>query len=546
MEQIAASDHEHWPADRKKISRLSLLYLEIWGEECLSGKLVKSSVVLFILMLASKVLVIVRDMALAAVFGASTQSDAYVIAVTILTLVGVASLASLVVAYIPIVSGKDEDTLNYITNNYMTVLSGVTLLLSLITLCFTRPLIGVFAPGFEGETVAQTESILRITLPFLFFNVMLNISIAYLQNRGTFWYQGFSAVIANVIIIVSVLLSRQKLTALAVGYTLSIVLPALCGLLLASNSGFRPRIEFSLRNKYLRELVMLAIPIFFSQVLIQLNIIVDKNFSSKVGTGIVTGMDYAHKITDAAVSTAVPAIGTVLFPKMSRQAATRDVKFTNTLGQGLCAMTLVLFPLMAGAMVLSGPIVDFLFLRGNYSVDAAGVTADALFYYAAGILPLGLAHTLNNGFFAMKDTKTPIKCGAVATVLNIFLDFILVRKFSYRGLAVATSISNYVNLILYFSWMKKKIGDDWMRELYPSLLKTGTATAVMTAGVLAGRHMLGPWLAAGGKGALFSFAALVLAGAIVYGTMCLLLKEKTVMELISIVRGKCSAKNAGQ
>lgn len=496
--------------------------------------------VLIAFTLLSKVLLVFREMAMAAVFGASSMSDAYVTATSILSLVSVASLASLVVAYIPIISGKDEDTQTYITNNFMTVLSGLTLLLSVLALFFTREIVVLFASGFSDETVRQTQLVLRITLPLLFFNVILNITVAYLQYKGSFWYQGASAVLTDGIVVVSVLLSRRELVVLAAGYTLSIVLPALLGLCLARRRGLRVRPECSVKNRYLRELLVLSIPIFISQIMIQLNIIIDKNFASRLGTGIVTNLNYAHRISDVLVGTIVPSVATVLYPRMSRQAAEGGAGFSNTLEQGLRTASLIAFPMAAGTMLLSQPIVNLLLLRGNYSVEAAFVTSQSLFYYAMGMLPLGLIYILNNAFFAMKDTKTPVFTGAFAIALNIVLNFVLVRVLAYRGLAIATSAANYLNLVLYLIWMRKRAGDEWIQGFVSSFCKIAAATGIMVAGVIGMRLLLAGQLPVGAVGVLLNCVVLAAVGAAIYVVACVLLREKSVVEVLNAVRRRRS------
>lgn len=505
----------------------------------MSNNLAKSSAILIIFTLASKVLVVIRDMAMAAVFGASSMSDAYITATTILSLVSVAALSAVVVAYIPIISGKDDKKLTYITNNFMTVLSALTLLLSVVALLFTREIVLLFASGFSDETIAQTQLVLHIVLPLLFFNVILNIAVAYLQYRGSFWYQGFSAVIANGIIIVSVLLCGRSLKILAVGYTMSIVMPAIIGLILAQRAGLRPKIEYSLKGPYLRELMVLSIPIFASQILIQLNIMIDKNFASQLGTGIVTNLDYAHKIANILIATFVPSIATVLYPIMAHQAANSDTTgLSHTMERGLRLATLLSFPMMAGTILLSQPIVNLLFLRGSYSVEAAGVTAQSLVFYAIGMLPMGLIYILNNSFFSMKDTKTPLFCGAFAIVLNILLNFVLVRIWAYCGLAIATSIASFLNAILYLIWMKKKLGNIWIKGFLLSFGKIAVATILMSGAILTIRPLIMVWLKRGGAWELLGCIILTVLGIGVYSGSCFLLKENTATEILIIFQRK--------
>ncbi len=509
----------------------------------MSKNLAKSSLALIAFTLISKVLVIVRDMAMAAVFGASSRSDAYITATTILSLIITVALSALAVAFIPIASGKSDDELNRITNNFMTVLSVLTLVLSILALFFTKEIVLLFASGFSEETVQQTQLVLRIVLPLLFFNVMLNVAVAYLQYKGSFWYQGLSGVIGNCIIIAAVLLCQRSLSVMAVGFLLSIMVPAIIGLMIANKSGLRVKPDFSFKNKYVRELLVLAVPVFASQILVQFNTIIDKNFASQLGIGIVTNLDYAHKTSIILIAAFVPSIATVLYPTMAQQAANGEhAVFSVTMERGLKIATLISFPIMVGIMLLAQPVINLLLLRGNYSVQAATVTAQALFYYGFGMLPSGWIYVLNNGFYATKDARTPLLSSSAAVVLNIVLNFVLVRFYGYCGLAAATSISVVLNAALCFIWMKKRIGCGWVKGFCKSLLKITIAICGMAAIVYVGKQLLSGWFARGGGWELLSCTLLTAGGAAVYLAVCLLLKEDITTEYFLILRNRLRRK----
>ena len=501
----------------------------------MSNHLAKSSIALIFFTLLSKALVVVRDMAMAATLGASSLSDAYITATTILSMVGVAALAALTVAYIPVISGKSEDELNYITNNFMTVLSMLTLLLSIFALFFTKQIVYVFASGFPEDTVIKTVQVVRTVLPFLFLNVALNITIAYLQYKGSFWYQGVSAVIANGIIVFSVLISYANLQILAIGYAVSIIVPAVIGVLLARRCGLALRLNWSVRNLYVRDLCVLSFPIFVSQILIQLNIIVDKNFSSQIGEGIVTSLDYAHKIANLLVGTIVPSIATVLYPKLTKEIAEhQNEAFCDTLTKGLRISAWVSFPMMVGTILLARPIIHVLFLRGNYSLESVDITVEALIFYAIGMLPIGLIYILNNCFFAMKDTKTPLFCGAIAMISNIVLNFVLIESLSYKGLAIATSASNYINVVLYLFGIRKKIGMKWFYKFAISFLKITVASIAMAVPVHILDKLFFQELQMNSLGALISCLVLAAIGFIMYVIVCLVLREESITEFLSL------------
>ena len=491
-----------------------------------------SSIALIAFTLISKVIGMARDMAMAYYFGASSLSDAYITAVAILTMLSAAALASLVVSYIPIISGKDDRQVSAITSNFMSVLSYGTLCVSLVAIFFTRQLVYLFASGFQEDTIKQTSLILKISLPFMFFTVILNLSIGYLQHKNQFWYQGFSAVLSSILILVSIVVSRKNLEVLAVGYAASMVLPAVLGLLLAQKNGLSFHPAFRLKDAHLHELIRISIPIFVSQLLIQINIIVDKNFSSSIGSGIMTDLDYAYRISILLISVFITSIATVLFPTLSRQAVEADRSaFKSTLRKGINITTLLTVPMMVGTIVLAHELIELALMRGNFNQIAANITAQSLIMYSLCVPAQGYIYILNNAFFSMKDTKTPVFCGAFSIILNILLNCILVRILSYRGLALATSISVILNVTLYFFFMRKRIGSYGLKNIGGLFLKTLAAALLMGAILWLLKVPISTTFGTAMGGRLCSLCLLVFLGVIAYFGLCMLFRISLLNEV---------------
>lgn len=482
----------------------------------MKNRLATSSVILILLTLLSKLLVVARDMGLAYIFGASAASDAYMTAISILSMVSVAALAALTVSYIPIITSAPEGEVSHITNNFIGVLSALVLLFSAAAMFFTEDLVRLFASGFSRETISMSAQVLRVVLPFLFFSVALNISIAYLQFRGRFAYQGLSAVVANVIIIISIFLSKKSLVVLAVGYALSIAVPAVVGLYMIDRQGLRLRLVYSPRDAAIKEMLIMSTPIFISQVFLQLNIIVNKNFASIIGEGILTDLDYAYKISTLLVTSLITPIATVLFPSLTKSSVENNYRaYGDIVGRSLQFTSFLMMPITIGVALLAEPMINLLFLRGAYSAEAALVTARALICYAALIPASGYIYIMNNAFFALKDTRTPVYCGAIAVVVNIALNFALVTPFSYVGLAVATSVATILNATMYLVMLRRKVGDFGIHAFLAHLSKIVLCTIMMGIAVYFLKAPLLQWSTSTPQ-MITALAAIVFIGAIVY------------------------------
>ena len=124
-----------------------------------------------------------------------------------------------------------------------------------------------------------------------------------------------------------------------------------------------------------------------------------------------------------------------------------------------------------GAMVFSNQIISFLFGRGAFDDYAINMTSKALFFYAMGMMGVGIREVLARGFYSLQDTKTPMINAALGMLLNIILNVILSRYFGIGGLALATSIAATFTTILLIISLRKKIGSFGMKQISISFLK---------------------------------------------------------------------------
>ena len=131
--------------------------------------------------------------------------------------------------------------------------------------------------------------------------------------------------------------------------------------------------------------------------------------------------------------------------------------------------------------VLGGPIVRILFQRGEFTAYSTAITGGALFFYAFGLLAYGGTKLLVTAFYAMHDTRTPVKTAFIAVIVNIIFNLILMWPMKLSGLALATSISAVVNFLMLYILLGKKIGDFGTRAIADSFLRVLAASLVMAA-----------------------------------------------------------------
>ena len=173
--------------------------------------------------------------------------------------------------------------------------------------------------------------------------------------------------------------------------------------------------------------------------------------------------------------------------------------------------------------------------RGEFTAESTALTSAALIYYAIGMIGYGLMEFLNKAFYAMQDSKTPMKTSVVAIILNVVLSIVLVRTMGYVGLPLATSITSIVTALLMLALANKKIKGIVNKETLKESLKTVIAATVMALVILVLKKVIV------GETILYTLIRVgvsVLAGIIIYFASVILVKDKTRVEFITKIKYK--------
>ena len=205
-------------------------------------------------------------------------------------------------------------------------------------------------------------------------------------------------------------------------------------------------------------------------------------FASFLATGSITYLYYGMRFIHFPLGIFGIAIATAVLPTMSAQAARRETEaFRETLSLGLRLVFFIMFPAMAGLITLRIPIVKLLLEHGHFDRISTAGTAAALMYYAVGLWAFAGVRIVAQAFYALQDTKTPVKIAILAVITNILFSsvFILWTPLDHGGLALATSLASMLNMGLLTIQLRKKIGRIDARRILISLLKIVPASFAM-------------------------------------------------------------------
>ncbi|MFQ9311377.1 MAG: murein biosynthesis integral membrane protein MurJ [Paraclostridium sordellii] len=499
----------------------------------------KATIGLMVATILSKILGFARSVVLASSYGAGIYSDAYLIAMNI-PLVIVASIgAAITTTFIPVYSSVDsnlgeKEALKF-TNNILNIVLLFSLLLTIIGIVFVEPLVKLFAFGLGEKAFKIAVKFTRILLISLLFSGISFVITAYLQVKGKFTITGLITIPRNLIIIISTILSVKFGPYVMVwGTLIGLATDVLFMVPYAATNGYTYGSYINLKDKNFKKTMYLLGPIFIGVAVNQLNTMIDRALASTLAEGSISALNYANKLNVFVMALFISSISVVVYPMLSKLSNKSDKdEFIKVVVQSINSIILLIIPISVGAIMLAKPIVKILFQRGAFDERATTMTAISLIMYSLGMIAFGLREVLGKIFYSLQDTKTPMKNGIIAVILNIILNIILVNYMKYAGLALATSISAMLCILLLFNSLRKKIGYFGQDCIIKTTLKSLISAIVMGIVTYSIYMYLGSIL---NKGFIEEFIVLfcsVIIGAITYAIVSLLLKIEEV-QIISI------------
>lgn len=281
-------------------------------------------------------------------------------------------------------------------------------------------------------------------------------------------------------------------------------------------SGIRVRPRWPLDHAGVRRVLRLFSFGVFGAGIYQINVLISTLIAGRLATGSVSALSFSSRLMEVVLGVFVFALGTVSLTSLSHQAADRDLAaFRSTFVEMTRWVIYITIPSTVGLLILRRPALSLILESGEFQERSLEMTARAFQFHALGLALIGLSRMLVNGFYALKDVRTPVRVAAVILVVNLVLAWVLSSgPLGHAGIAIAQSASVAVQVALLASVLGRRLPgwrwSDWARPL----VGCGVGAAVMAVAVLAGAG----WVeAATSKPALaLRLGVVILAGAVTY------------------------------
>lgn len=435
----------------------------------MSKRLLKSGLIVSAMTLISRVLGLVRDVVVANLLGAGTSADVFFFANRIPNFLRrLFAEGAFSQAFVPVLTechsqgdmNKTRDLIAKASGTLGVLVTIVTLFgvvgSGIVTALFGAGWYMDWLHGGPAATKFELASfLLKITFPYLWFITFVALSGAILNTLGKFAVSSFTPVFLNVMMIVGAIWISPLFPQPEIGLAIGVFLGGLVQFLFQLPFLMKARVlvvpQWGWNDPGVIKIRTLMLPALFGVSVSQINLLFDTFVASFLQTGTISWLYYSDRLLEFPLGIFGIAIATVILPALSRKHVDSHREgFAHTMDWGVRMVCFLGLPAMLGLMVLAKPMLMVLFMRGEFSASDVQQSSLSLLAYASGLLNFMLIKVLAPGYYSRQDTKTPVKYGVIAMLTNIVLNAIFAWFYGYVGLAVATSMSAFLNMSLLY------------------------------------------------------------------------------------------------
>lgn len=430
----------------------------------MTKQLLKSGIIVSSMTFLSRILGLVRDIIMASFLGADWVSDVFIVAQKIPNFLRrLFAEGAFSQAFIPVLSEYQTHRTSNEVKRLIAETSGtlglILLVVAIVGVVGSPVLVSMFGPGFVGDSqeFALASLLLKITFPYILFISLTAFCGSVLNTVGRFAVPAFTPVLLNLsmisaALIVSPTLPSTTAKAFAWGIFIAGIVQLLFQLPFLWKEGLLVRPRWGWKSEGVKKILVLMGPALFGVSVAQINLLLDTIIASFLAEdGSISWLYYSDRMLEFPLGIFAIAIATVILPSLSRQHARQQTDdFNLTLNWGMRLVLLIGIPAAIGLFVMAEPILLTVFQRGEFELSDAHSASLSLQAYIMGLVGFMLVKVLAPGFFSRQDTKTPVKIGIIAMVVNMIFNVILFFPFAHVGLALATTISAIVNASLLF------------------------------------------------------------------------------------------------
>ena len=449
--------------------------------------------------LLSRIVGFARDLLMARYLGAGFASDAFLVAFRLPNLFrSLFAEGAFAAAFVPMVSarmaqdrhGEGLRAAIHFTEQALALLLPILFVFTLLIMLGAVPVVWVMTGGFSDgspEKLAITVAFTRLAFPYLMLISLVSLLGGLLNAIGRFWVNAAAPIVLNLVMIGSLLLFRGadeleqakwlSATVTVAGVAQLVFLAWGCW-----TAGALPRLIAPRMTAEMRTLLRRIGPAAIGAGAVQINLLVSTMIAARLlEQGSVSYLYYADRLNHLPLGSIGVGVGVALLPTMSRLiGAGKPEAAVHQQNRAIEFALLLTLPATLAFVASAEPITRALFQQGAFTADDAAKSAAALRAFSLGLPAYILIKVLTPGFHAVGDTRTPMRIALVAIGVNLAGNLTLIWPFQHVGIALATAVSAWVNVIVVFLLLRKRglfFVDEGLRRVAPRMLLAALAMA---------------------------------------------------------------------
>jgi putative peptidoglycan lipid II flippase len=391
------------------------------------------------------------NVVVAKAFGTSSQMDAFQAASALPAFLATIVSGSLGYTFIPVFADRkkeDEADAWRLVSTLINLLALAGILIVILGIVFSRPLMGLLAPGFSPSQTAAASALLRWQMPIVGFSILNELMSSVYYSKSRFLRPtGFKAIAPAVTILyVLALASRVDVLSLAIAqFTCAVLQTGILAAGFLKDKDFKYTAELDLKNPDLGRVLKLMLPLLGGMCIYRIIPLAERWLASGLPSGAISTLAYAWKLVSVLSPLASAGLIVSIFPEMARLKAEGDLEgLKRVISKGIRTLIFLNTPIVFLLGVFGRDTVGLIMERGAFTHADTVATAAAMGIYLVGLPAGAVGSIVGQGYYVFKDTRTPVIIGLVETVLYLAIAYGLLPRFGI--LAIPIAYASYMNL----------------------------------------------------------------------------------------------------
>jgi putative peptidoglycan lipid II flippase len=500
----------------------------------------------------SRVLGLVREIVAAKYFGVSAAMSAFTIAFQVPNLVrALFADSALQGAFVPVFTellqkGKRREAFHVASSLFFLIVLVLGTVTALFVV-FAEPIMSLFAPGFDDDPALRdlTVGLSQLMFPIVLLLALSGLTVGMLNSFEHFSVPALAPVAWNVVIIVALVTltplfdGQEQVYAYAIGVLLGTVVQLLLPLPWLRGRGGHFSLALDWRNEHVRRVLWLMLPVTLALGMINLSLLINSLIGTLVSDQAPAAIDKAFRIYQLPQGLFSISIATVLFPTLSKLAASgRRDDLRATMANGMRQILLLLIPSAVLMAVLAEPITRLVYERGEFDAEATELVATAMVWWSISLPFQGVSLLFSRTFFGLQQPWATTGLAVINMVVNAAVAFALYKPFGIAGIVIGTVAGTLVMTVAQGWILRGELGGiDGVRTLSAGI-RMLAAAAVLGGVSYVVWHTLDAALGTALLAQIASVGLGILAGVGTYVAVVALLKIGEVRQLAQMFARK--------